>query len=159
MDKERKIAYFTMEIGLEAALPTYMRIVSRQVSSMRSEDKELGKHYTLWDAYLHADLITYPSLYEGFGNAFLEAVYFRKPLLVNRYSIYIRDIEPKGFNVVEMNGYITRPVVEEIRQVLEDAEYRQNMVEQNFQLGRKYYSYEVLERRLNHILTVIFGLE
>ena len=50
-----------------------MRIVSRQVSSMRSEDKELGKHYTLWDAYLHADLITYPSLYEGFGNAFLEA--------------------------------------------------------------------------------------
>ncbi|MFC1783367.1 glycosyltransferase [Planctomycetota bacterium] len=142
-----------------ASVGVDMRIVSRKVSSMRSEDKELGKHYTLWDAYLHADLITYPSLYEGFGNAFLEAVYFRKPLLVNRYSIYIRDIEPKGFNVVEMNGYITRPVVEEVRQVLEDAEYRQNMVEKNFELGRKYYSYEVLERRLNHILSIIFGLE
>jgi len=34
----------------------------------------------------------YPSLFEGFGNAFLEAVYYRKPMLVNRYSIFIADI-------------------------------------------------------------------
>jgi glycosyltransferase involved in cell wall biosynthesis len=32
---------------------------------------------TLWELYAHADFITYPSLYEGFGNAFLEAVYFK----------------------------------------------------------------------------------
>ena len=34
--------------------------------------------YSLWDVYPHADFITYPSLYEGFGNAFLEAIYFKK---------------------------------------------------------------------------------
>ncbi|MEJ2656216.1 MAG: glycosyltransferase family 4 protein, partial [Desulfobacterales bacterium] len=55
---------------------------------------------SLWDIYPHADFITYPSLYEGFGNAFLEAVYFKKPLLINRYSTFIRDIEPKGFNLI-----------------------------------------------------------
>lgn len=36
--------------------------------------KKNGK-YSLWDVYSYADFITYPSLYEGFGNAFLEAVY------------------------------------------------------------------------------------
>ena len=136
-----------------------MRIVSRHVSTMRSEDPELAKRYSLWDAYLHADLVTYPSLYEGFGNAFLEAIYFRKPLLVNRYSIYIRDIEPKGFQAVEMNGYITRAVVEEVRKVLEDETYRREMVDTNFELGRKYFSYEVLERRLDYLISIVFGLD
>jgi len=32
------------------------------------------------------------------GNAFLEAVYYRKPVMCNRYSIYRTDIEPKGFD-------------------------------------------------------------
>lgn len=136
-----------------------MRIASRQVSTMRSEDKEMGKHYTLWDVYLHADLVTYPSLYEGFGNAFLEALFFRKPLLVNRYSIYIRDIEPKGFKVVEMNGYIGRTTVEEVRHVLEDADYCKSMVDHNFKLAQKYYSYDVLKRRLGYMLSNIFGLD
>ena len=46
--------------------------------------------------YPHADFITYPSLYEGFGNAFLEAIYFKKPLLINRYAIFVKDIETPG---------------------------------------------------------------
>jgi mannosylglucosylglycerate synthase len=44
------------------------------------------------DAYPHADLVTYPSLYEGFGNALLEAVAARRPVLVNRYPVYARDL-------------------------------------------------------------------
>ncbi len=135
-----------------ASVGVDMRIAARKISSERADDKELGKKYTLADVYLHADLVTYPSLYEGFGNAFLEAIYFRKPLLVNRYSIYIRDIEPKGFNEIEMNGYVTEAAVEEARRVLEDEVYREEMVNHNFELGRKYYSYEVLERSLNGLL-------
>jgi glycosyltransferase involved in cell wall biosynthesis len=50
---------------------------------------------SLWELYAHADFITYPSLYEGFGNAFLEAVYFKKPLLINRYAIFVRISNPK----------------------------------------------------------------
>ena len=62
-----------------------------------SRGLEGKKVYTLWDLYHHADFVTYPSIYEGFGNALLEAIYFRKACLINRYSIFIRDIEPKGF--------------------------------------------------------------
>ena len=59
---------------------------------------------------MHADFVTYPSLYEGFGNALLEAIYFRKPVLINRYSIFVRDIEPKGFRLLTMDGFVTPTV-------------------------------------------------
>jgi hypothetical protein len=42
--------------------------------------------YTLEDAYKAADLVTYTSGFEGFGNAFVEAIYHRKPIVVNRYA-------------------------------------------------------------------------
>ena len=49
----------------------------------RGTNAEGRKIYTLFDVYPHADLVTYPSHYEGFGNAFLEAIYFGKPVVVN----------------------------------------------------------------------------
>ena len=41
------------------------------------EGKPVGPAHTLHDAPLAADLITYPSLYEGYGNALIEAIFFR----------------------------------------------------------------------------------
>jgi glycosyltransferase involved in cell wall biosynthesis len=115
------------------------------------------KLYSLWDVYPHMDLITYPSLYEGFGNAFLEAVYFRKPLLVNRYEVYIMDIEPKGFDVIAIDGFLTPRAVQEVRQVLQDADRRRAMVEKNYELARKHFSFQSLRRGLNILLTGFFG--
>ena len=57
-----------------------MRVVADRVGEVRQRDSEGRKIYTLWDLYHHADFVTYPSLYEGFGNALLEAIYFRKPV-------------------------------------------------------------------------------
>lgn len=107
---------------------------------------------TLWSAYTHADFVTYPSLYEGFGNALLEAVYFRKPMLVNRYPVYVADIAPKGFRFVEIDGSVTDEAVEEVRHLLEDERERMEMTERNFRLGKRYYSLEVLERELKKLL-------
>jgi len=115
------------------------------------------KLYSLWDVYPHMDLITYPSLYEGFGNAFLEAVYFRRPLLVNRYEVYIMDIEPKGFDVIAIDGFLTPGAVQEVRQVLQDPDRRRAMVEKNYELARKHFSFQSLRRGLNILLTGFFG--
>jgi len=114
--------------------------------------------YSLWDVYPHADLITYPSIYEGFGNAFLEAVYFKKPLLVNRYSVFIVDIEPKGFDVVAIDGYVTDAAVQQVREVLADTRRRQEMVEKNFELARKYFSYQTLRKEMANLLSEFFGI-
>jgi len=113
----------------------------------------------LQEVYAHADLITYPSLYEGFGNALLEAFYYRKPVLVNRYSIYIADIEPKGFEVISMDGFLTRRVIDEVRRVMEDADYRQKMVDRNYELSKAFFSYVVLRRKLRSLITNLTGLD
>jgi len=119
--------------------------------------KNWERIYTLWDVYPHADFVTYPSSFEGFGNAFLEAILFKKPILVNRYSIYIKDIEPKGFNTISMNDYLTDKNVEKVKKVLEDENYRKEMVENNYKIGEKYFSYDVLKYNLKQIIRTIFG--
>jgi mannosylglucosylglycerate synthase len=133
--------------------------VHTSVSETRSVDAEGRRRYTLADAYSQADFITYPSIYEGFGNALLEAFYYRKPVLVNRYSIFISDIEPKGFRTIAMDGYLTRDVVQHVRRVINDPEYRQEMVDQNYELGKAFFGYTMLRRRLRVLITNITGME
>ncbi|MGC9329976.1 MAG: glycosyltransferase, partial [Candidatus Hinthialibacter sp.] len=99
----------------------------------------------------------YPSLYEGFGNALLEAFYFKKPVFVNRYSIFVRDIEPKGFRAPIMEGYVTQKAAQEVRRILEDPEYRREMVDYNYNLAAKFYSFSVLRRKLYSLIANIIG--
>ncbi|MCB1061528.1 MAG: glycosyltransferase family 4 protein [Verrucomicrobiae bacterium] len=134
-----------------------IRFIGDRVSEVRQRDAEGRKLYTLWDLYPHADLVTYPSIYEGFGNALLEAVYFKKPVLVNRYSIYIEDIEPKGFRFAVMDGFVSPQVVRESRRQLEDAAYRAEVVDHNYETARRYYSHAVLQRSLRNLLTGLVG--
>ena len=113
------------------------------------------KKYTIGDVYQCADLVTYPSGYEGFGNAFLEAIYYKKPIVVNRYSIYIADIEPKGFDTISIEGFVTDQTIEKISAVLTNEERKRQMVERNYEIGDQYFSYEVLERRLLHLINLL----
>lgn len=115
------------------------------------------KIYTLFDIYPHADLVTYPSNYEGFGNAFLEAIYFKKPIVVNTYSIYAVDIKPKGFSVIEIDGYVTDEAIKHTRKVLANQRLRERMVSHNYEVAGKYYSYGVLDRTLNNLIVKCTG--
>jgi mannosylglucosylglycerate synthase len=115
------------------------------------------KIYTLWDAYPYADLVTYPSSIEGFGNAFLEAVYFRRPIVVNNYTIFAIDIKPKGFRVIEFDGYINEETVAATLQVLQDPYLAREMAERNYRLAERYFSYAVLERKLQMLVADCFG--
>jgi hypothetical protein len=96
--------------------------------------------------------VTYPSTYEGFGNAFLEAIWFRKPILVNRYSIFQRDIEPLGFDVVVMENYVTPETIETVEAILGSDGAVEMMAAKNYELGRKYFSFDLLEQRLRQVL-------
>ncbi len=109
--------------------------------------------FSIWDAYNEADLVTYPSTYEGFGNAFLEAVYHRKPILCNRYSIFRTDIEPLGFDTIEIDGFITAETIGEVRRVLDDEAYRGEIVEQNYHIGLHYFSYRRVAVEMHTLLS------
>lgn len=119
------------------------------------KDNQIG----LWDLYAVADLVTYPSLYEGFGNALLEAFYYRVPVLINRYSIYIQDIEPKGFRMISMDGFVTPEVVEGVRRVLADETLRREMVDHNFETAGRFFGHPILRRRLQTLLINVMGTD
>jgi glycosyltransferase involved in cell wall biosynthesis len=110
------------------------------------------KIYSLWDAYLHADMVTYPSLYEGFGNALLEAIYFKQMAVINRYPVYNADIKPLGFRFIELDGFVSENSVEQTRQVLMNRNGSEEMVDTNFKLAQEYFSLEVLERKLQEVI-------
>lgn len=134
-------------------------LISDRIGDIRKTGADGKKIYTLWDLYPHVDFVTYPSLYEGFGNAFLEAVYFRRPVLINRYSIFARDIEPKGFRVPLMDGFLTRQLVEDVRRLLDDPGHREQTVEHNFAVARRFFSFPLLRRRLKTLITNITGFD
>jgi hypothetical protein len=113
--------------------------------------------FNLWNVYLNSDFITFPSLHEGFGNAFLEAVYFKKPLMINRYATFIRDIEPKGFDIVAIDGHITKETVHKVKEILESDSRKKEMVNKNYEIAKEIYSYSILRKRLNLILKNLFG--
>ena len=115
------------------------------------------KVYTLADIYPHADLVTYPSTLEGFGNAFLEALYYRRPIMVNNYSIYHSDIKPKGFWTVEMDDYVSKETVRQARDVLRRPEIAQEMTTHNYELAKRYFSYAVLRQKLRTMIVDCFG--
>jgi len=134
-----------------------VNFVADIIQDQRGLTADGRKVYSLADVYPHADLVTYPSLIEGFGNAFLEAVYFRRPVLVNNYSVFDLDIKPKGFHVIKFDGYITEATLQHTRQVLTDPQLAAEMVETNYALARRHYSYAVLERRLQTLIAEKFG--
>lgn len=135
-----------------------LRLLNLQVSDPYNTDARVTGEHSLWDIYPHADFITYPSLYEGFGNAFLEAIYFFKPLLINRYSVFVRDIEPKGFDLVVMDGYLTDKNVRNVKEILNSIERRKQMVAWNYDVALRHYSFRVLRRLLNALMVTFFGL-
>lgn len=125
--------------------------VGDRIGSTRCFKTICDKAFTIDDVYLASDLVTYPSGYEGFGNAFLEAIYFKKPIVVNRYSIYVEDIEPCGFHVIPFEGFVTKEVVARAKQFLEPQNLK-TLVEKNYALGTKHFSYKVLEKKLLSII-------
>ncbi len=143
----RRVRDYARLLGVEVIF------ASDRIGDRRRVHDDGRKQYSIWDVYPHADLVTYPSTYEGFGNAFLEAVYYRKPIFCNRYTIYRTDIEPCGFEAIAMDGFLLDEVVQRVRHVLEDEQYRQRMVEHNYEVARQHFSYTRLEQELTVILT------
>ncbi|MFV1966168.1 MAG: glycosyltransferase [Pirellulaceae bacterium] len=122
--------------------------VADWIAEERGTDARGRQLFTLGDVFSQANLVTYPSEYEGFGNAFLEAVYYKQPIVCNRYTIYRTDIEPFGFDTITFDGYLTHGTVDRVRRVLGDETARREMVERNYRIGNEFFSYEVLEAEL-----------
>lgn len=149
---EARVADFAELMGVRAIFS------SEQFGKNRGTTEDGKKIYSLSDAYLHADLVTYPSLIEGFGNAFLEALYYKKPIVVNNYTIYATDIRPKGFKVIEFDDYITEKTIQDTLRILDDPSYQEELCRFNYELALHHFSYKTLRNQFQVLLANAFGL-
>jgi glycosyltransferase involved in cell wall biosynthesis len=148
---EERVADFAKRMGVRTIFS------SELFDEHRGITKDGRKVYSLSDAYPHADLVTYPSLIEGFGNAFLEALYFKKPIVVNNYAIFATDIRPKGFKVIEFDDYITEKTVQDTLCILDDLPQQEKLSNLNYSLALRYFSFKVLRSQLKVLLANAFG--
>lgn len=125
------------------------------------------KKFSLWDAYTHADLITYPSLWEGWGNQFIEAIFAKKPIAVFEYPVFKSDIKKEGYNIVSFGdkfivnkktgevsvpkGAMKKAVDRTISNLL-SKQLNKKRINQNFKIGKKYHNYDILEKFLLSII-------
>ncbi len=107
-------------------------------------------HKDLSDVYAHGRSCTYFSTYEGFGNAFVEAVLAKKPIFVNNYKpVYMQDIGSKGFKTVMLeDNHLSNDKVKHMTDIIYNKEFCRDIGEYNHTLGKKYFSFDVLEEKL-----------
>lgn len=125
------------------------------------------KIYSLWDTYVFADLVTYPSLAEGWGNQFLEALRANLPIMLFEYPVYRADIKDTGFRVISLGSeiqgqddlglvqtatHVIEAAADQAVELLTDARLRQETVAHNFQLARQHYSLESLRGYLASLI-------
>lgn len=144
-----------------------IRFIGDRVSHSRSmRDKD--KIYSLWDSYVYSDFVTYPSIWEGFGNQFIEAVFAKLPIVAFEYPVYISDLKEKGFDIVSLGDAYTKKdglvsidkrVLEEavgkVVEILTDRDKANEMTEKNYTIAKNNYSYNVLDKMIKE-LTVTF---
>ncbi len=138
--------------GLGVGLSLIKNIIGPEIGEKTKTKR--GK-FSLGEVYNCSDFVIYPSEYEGFGNAFLEAVYYKKPILMNRYPVYVADIEPKGFEIIAIDELEDKDIIKRIKNIVFDKERKKKMTENNYDIALRYFSYELLERNLNYLLNLL----
>ena len=137
-----------------------LHIISDRVRSARGLTEGGERLYTNRDVLCNADLVTYLPVWEGFGNALLEAVAARVPVVTTTYLVYKTDIMTTGLRNIEVrdryneNGelVIEDRVLDEIRTVVTDPALRSEIVDHNFEVARREFSLSTLEDRLRTVL-------
>lgn len=127
------------------------KFIGEYVGSERGE-RDGHLVFDLWDVYPHAHIVTYPSVYEGFGNALIETCYFRKPFVVHTYAAYLSDIKPTGIRAVEFSYDITAETLDQVRQIIDDEALREQMVAHNYRVCLEHFSFQVLRNTMKQVL-------
>ncbi|MFW5718526.1 MAG: glycosyltransferase, group 1 family protein, partial [Spirochaetota bacterium] len=141
--------------------------VGDRVRHSRSTGDGGERVFSLWDSYVWADFVTYPSQWEGWGNQFVEAVFARLPVVVFEYPVWTSDLSAAGFRVVSLGsetegtdaaGLVTvateriEASAREIVDLLVNHRLREEVVQHNFVVAKERYSLDVLHEHIRALL-------
>ena len=152
-DYEIKIRKMVQQYGIRCLFVGENVNSKRRIVAISNGEKPVRKKiYTLWDCYINSDFVTYPTRIEGFGNQFIEAVFFKKPIILTPYPVYKHDIEPLGFEVVKMTDSVSDGAVKKVRKLLKDKKKVERMTKKNFKLGKENFSYDSTQKKIQKII-------
>ncbi len=150
---KEELSYISLLV--EKAKNLNVRVVWIQHLVGSVEEKKAGiKKYSLWDSYVYADAIIYPSLWEGFGNQFLEAVFAKKPIVTYEYPVFDTDIRPAGFSTInigdnlsidanglaEVDSIRLKKSAGELADLLSDKKRLKSVVDKNYLIGKRKFN-------------------
>ncbi len=158
---EPDVDYFDNIKNLGKELDVDFYLISDRIGAIRSTNKNGKKMYSNRDAIVHSDLVTYLPIWEGFGNALLETIAARIPIIITTYLVYKTDIKPTGLTPLEVrdvydedkNLLIEEEILEQMHRTLTDANFREEMVENNFNIAQKEFSYDTLLQSITQLFS------
>ncbi len=154
------LAHKAEEVGIEA-------LFIEDLVSERRATRDGEKIYSLWDTYVHADFITYPSLWEGWGNQLLEAIRAKVPIMLFEYPVYEADIKEKGLKAVSLGNKIAgrdehglasiapeiiENAADQAIELLTNTTLRQETVDHNYRIGKKHFSMDALHIYIEQLM-------
>ncbi|MBN1646964.1 MAG: glycosyltransferase family 4 protein [Spirochaetales bacterium] len=138
-----------------------LHLISDRVGAKRGSGKDGRKIYTNRDVLANADLVTYLPVWEGFGNALLEAIAAKVPVITTTYLVYKTDIAVMRFKNIEIrdvygpDGMLVIPerALDEMLFILTNEKRRQEIVDKNFDIGKTEFGFSRLKSCLEELLT------
>jgi glycosyltransferase involved in cell wall biosynthesis len=138
-----------------------LHLIADRVSSVRGTNSEGQRLYTNRDVLVNADFVTYLPVWEGFGNALLEATAAKVPVVTTTYLAYKTDIKPAGVQNVEIRDryddsgklVISDDAVDHMHHLLINTEARKEVVEKNFALASKEFGFDTLRSKIRLLMT------
>jgi glycosyltransferase involved in cell wall biosynthesis len=143
-----------------------LRFVGTSIDHSRASTAT-GKRYSLWDSYCFADIVTYPSWWEGWGNQFIEAIFAKLPVVIYEYPVFVSDLKNDGFKVVSLGDSLSsrddldlvtverrtiEKAAEEAIALLQNSDLRKSYTETNFAIAKEKYSYVALTNIIQKLL-------
>jgi glycosyltransferase involved in cell wall biosynthesis len=147
---DEKKGYYSSIKKMAKELGIRYRFIGARINSHRKIING-SRIYTLWDCYVNSDFTTYPTEKEGFGNQFIESMYFKKPIILTPYPVYKKDIEPHGFDVIEMSEKDNSRAIKKIKRLIKNKSVRKEAVDHNFNLAKEHYDYEVIGKKIKRL--------
>ncbi len=149
--------------ALSIKMPYACHFIHNVIGSHRNQDPKV---YSLWDAYTAADIVTFPSVQEGWGNQLLEAVFAKKIVMGYEYPVLQTDILPKGLRIVslgknaqigedglyELDRQTYSETAESLFNLVTDYPESHRLVDRNFSVGAQNFSYDVLKKTMKAII-------
>jgi len=158
------LAYFKKVKAL-AEKKDVKTIWAHEKFALKREEQNGIKKYSFWDSYLFADLVTYTSTWEGYGNQFVEAMFFKKLPIVFEYPVFEKDIKKDRYRYISLGNYarkrnglcfvpraVLKKAADKTIALLKNKKLVKKMVEKNFKIAKSRHDQSLLAKDLKTLL-------